>query len=347
MPLCRQRLNAATEEWDKAVLKSNTRLLKEHARITLCPEGFVRLDFDVSPMDNSGSKKEGVSRTYKGTDGYAPMFVYMGQEGYLINLEFREGKTHCQNGTPAFIRQSIRIAKRITNKPLLSVFDSGNDCVDNIIECRAEGSDFIIKRNLRKELPEDWLWIAETWGTKREVRLGKIEHIGDLLVSREELDDPVRLGFRVIVRTIDKHGQHMLIPEIEVETYWISLEHSVLTIIELYHAHGTSEQFHSEFKGDMGLERLPSGHFATNTRIMYLGLLAYNILRLIGQFSLEYDIYSSRRKKVFRRRLRSVIQDMIYLASRLVTKSNRWWISFGRHCPYYAVFRGLYCRWAA
>lgn len=346
-PTLRQRLNAATEEWDEAVLNANIRLLKKQARITLCPEGFVRLDFDVSPMDNSGSKKEGVSRTYKNVDGYAPMFVYMGQEGHLINLELREGKTHCQNGTPAFIRQSIRIAKRITAKPLLSVFDSGNDSVDNIIECRAEGSGFIIKRNLRKESLEDWLWIAETWGIKREVRPGKVEYTGDLWVSREELDDPVRIVFRVIERTIDKYGQYMLIPKIEVETYWTSLELPALTIIELYHAHGTSEQFHSEFKGDMGLERLPSGHFATNTRIMYLGLLVYNILRLIGQFSLEYDIYSSRRKKVFRRRLRSVIQDMIYLASRLVKKANRWWISFGRHCPYYAVFRGLYYRWAA
>lgn len=33
-------------------------------------------------FDNSGTKKEGVSRTYKGTDGYAPIFAYMGQEGY-------------------------------------------------------------------------------------------------------------------------------------------------------------------------------------------------------------------------------------------------------------------------
>jgi hypothetical protein len=345
-PTLRQRLNEATVKWDEAALEANTKLLKERAKITPCPEGFVRIDFDVSPMDNSGSKKEGVSMTYKMKEGFAPIFAYLGQEGYLINLEFREGKTHCQKGTPEFIRQTIRIAKRITTGPLLSVLDSGNDSVDNILECRAEGSEFTIKRNLRKETTEDWLWIAETWGTKREVRPGKLEYIGDLWVSHEGLEDPIRIVFRVIERTIDKTGQNLLVPEIEVETYWVSLELSPSEIIKLYNAHGTSEQFHSEFKTDIGLERLPSGYFATNTRIMYLGLFVYNILRLIGQSCLEYDVYKSGKKKVFRRRLRSVIQDIIYLASRLVRKANRWWISFGRHCPYCGVFRGLYFRWA-
>ena len=40
-------------------------------------------------MDNSNSNKEGVSRTYKGFDGYAPMMAYIGTEGYAINFELR------------------------------------------------------------------------------------------------------------------------------------------------------------------------------------------------------------------------------------------------------------------
>ena len=35
--------------------------------------GHIPLDADVAPMDNSGTRKEGVSRTCKGCDGYAPM----------------------------------------------------------------------------------------------------------------------------------------------------------------------------------------------------------------------------------------------------------------------------------
>ena len=37
--------------------------------------GFVSVDIDVSPFDNSGSHKAGVSRTYKNFDGYAPIFA--------------------------------------------------------------------------------------------------------------------------------------------------------------------------------------------------------------------------------------------------------------------------------
>ena len=348
-PTVRQRLDVAPPEWDKAALKSNTRLLKKYAEFTPCPEGYVFLNFDVSPMDNSDSKKEGVSRTYKKFDGFAPIFAYLGQnEGYMVNLEFREGKTHCQNGTPEFVRETIRVSHEITDYPLLSIFDSGNDDIKTIKACKAEGSDFIIKRNHRKESPDDWLWIAQTWGQAHEVRPGKTEYIGAIWVSHDELEDPVRIVFRVVMRNIDRSGKFLLIPEIEAESYWTLLELTPLRVIELYHLHGTSEQFHSEFKTDMDMERLPSGYFATNTRIMFLGMLAFNILRLIGQTSLEFDIYASKSKKVSRRRLKSVIQDFIYLACRYIAnKANRCWLSFGRHCPYYEVFRGLYYRWAA
>ena len=43
--------------------------------------GCVPVDIDVSPFDNSGSHKAGVSRTYKNFDGYAPIFAYIGTEG--------------------------------------------------------------------------------------------------------------------------------------------------------------------------------------------------------------------------------------------------------------------------
>ena len=54
---------------------------------------FVPLDIDVSPFDNSKTQKEKVSRTYKGFDGYAPILAYLGKEGYLIDVELREGSS--------------------------------------------------------------------------------------------------------------------------------------------------------------------------------------------------------------------------------------------------------------
>ena len=348
-PTLRQRLDAASAEWNNAYLEANTHLLKEKANIKPHSSGYVLLSFDVSPMDNSDSHKEGVSYTYKKVDGFAPMFAHLGEAvGYLLNLEFRHGSAHSQcESTPEFIRQTIPLAKRVVpGEKILSLFDSGNDSVDTIKECRAEGSDFIIKRNLRKESLEDWLAIAKEHGQAKELRPGKMEYSGRLTVAVENLEDPVNIAFRVIERTIDRKGQLLLTPEIEVETYWVSLLMDTEQVIEIYHLRGIFEQYHGELKTDMDLERLPSGYFSTNTRIMFTGMLAYNILRIIGQSAMDFNSYTCNFKKgIARRRIKSVIQDLIYLACRLVFRSNRWRILLGAGCPYYDTFSGLYYRW--
>lgn len=169
------------------------------------------LDIDVSPFDNSKTKKEGVSRTHKGFAGYVPIFAYLAEEGYAINGELREGKERCQKNTPLFLLQSIRLAKQLTNLPLLARLDSGNDSGDNIRVCLEEGADFIIKRNLRKESAEKWLKIAKEKGMRCLERPGKDVYLGSLFRNG------VRVVFRVIERTIRADGQILLFPEIGSE----------------------------------------------------------------------------------------------------------------------------------
>ena len=65
---------------------------------------YIPVDIDTSMMDNSKTKKEGVSRTYQGYDGYQPIFAYVGKEGYMLDCELRPGSQHCQKGTPEFIK---------------------------------------------------------------------------------------------------------------------------------------------------------------------------------------------------------------------------------------------------
>src|SRR5690606_18146781 len=102
-PTLRQRMNQAAlkDDWKTILLEESADLIRRlDATITpVMVDGlpYLPLDFDVSPFDNSNSEKEGVSRTYKGCDGYAPMLAYIGQEGYGVNVELREGSTHSQN----------------------------------------------------------------------------------------------------------------------------------------------------------------------------------------------------------------------------------------------------------
>jgi len=140
--------------------------------------------------------------------------------------------------------------------------------------------------------------------------------------------------------------------DIEANTWWTSLKFSAKEQIALSHAHGTSEQYHSEIKTDLDLERLPSGKFATNATMLSLGLVAYNILRLCGQGALKEqrrlpaEERAPLKKKVFRRRLRSVIQDLMYLAAQWVRHANRWRVVFWSNSPWGATWRGLYARFA-
>lgn len=347
-PTLRQRIEMGAGEFDPIVVEESAKMLRgARARISPCHDRLVALDVDVSPFDNSNTKKEGVSYTYKGYTGYSPIFAYLGNEGYMMNCELREGRQHCQKGTVRFLRETFRLAGLATRAKLLVRMDGGNDDVENIAECEKAGAHWLIKRNLRREDPEEWLYMAITEGRKTEPREGKKVWYGDTRVDVEGFDEPLRIVYKVTKRETDARGQMLLMPEaeVEVETWWTSLPDEPEKVVDLYHAHGTSEQFHSEVKSDMGLERLPSGKFAANALILRLGLMAYNILRLIGQAGLDLG-YVPGRGKVRRRRLRSVIQDLIYMACRVVKHARQVKLSFGRHDAWYPVWEGLYLKFA-
>lgn len=116
-----------------------------------------------------------MSRTYRGDYGYVPIFAYLGQEGYCVNTNLRPGKDHYQNETAEFLAQSIRYARLIASLPLLVRMDAGNDSRDNLRVCLTPETraDFIIRRNLRNESPEEWLALAKKEGTATQERVAR------------------------------------------------------------------------------------------------------------------------------------------------------------------------------
>jgi hypothetical protein len=146
---------------------------------------------------------------------------------------------------------------------------------------------------------------------------------------------------RVVERTVDKKRQQLLIPEIEIEGWWTSLLIDDAEVIQLYCDHGTSEQFHSEFKTDMDIERLPSGKFATNALVLGCSMLAYNILRWIGQNGL-LGPNSPKRNKAKRRRIKTVMQELMYVAVRMVRSARSFKLLFGKYTRSYEVFRQVF-----
>ena len=343
----RQRMDDIGDSLRSLILDENIRmLLANKIQPGVLSNGFAPVDIDVTPMDNSKSGKEGVSRTYKGYDGYAPMMAYIGTEGYAINFELREGKQHCQNGTVAFLQETIKLCKKLTDKPLLIRLDSGNDSIDNVAVLIQESCYFIIKRNLRRESKEEWFNMAkqhcQNVTTPRE---GKTIYIGSdwkTVTSKQfKQEFTLRAGYKITERTINKYGQFMFPVDIEVETWWTNLGETDREIMRLYHAYGECEQYHSEIKTDMDIERLPSGKFDTNALVLELTIIAYNILRMIGQGAIGGRAPRQKRD-VKRRRMRTVISNLIMMASHITTharqlimglgKSNIWRHIFADYC---------------
>ena len=220
----RQRMDDIGDSLRQTILEQNVEmLLANKIQPTALANGLVLVDIDVTPMDNSKSKKEGVSRTYKGFDVYAPMMAYIGTEGYAINFELREGKQHCQKGTVEFLLETIKLCHKMTDKPLLICLDSGNDSIDNVAVLMDTGCFFIIKRNLRRESTDDWFEMAKQYCQNvNSPRDGKTVYIGSdwkTVTSKQfNKEFTLRTGYEITERTIDKYGQFNLVPDVEVET---------------------------------------------------------------------------------------------------------------------------------
>jgi hypothetical protein len=347
-----ERLAGSSDIVVKGLDEANLRLLK---RVTPTPivvnrVSFPVVDGDTSPFDNSSSHKEGVSYTYKGFNGFQPMFFYVGTEGYILSSELRPGSQHCQKGTPEMIKETnAKLESLWPGKHFLYRLDSGNDAHDTIAAILhnneqgvTTGHFLLIKRNLRQESKEKWLQFASTLpqADVERPRPGKTVWKGNTVIHPEgkEIPEGLHIVFEVIERTTDYKGEPYLIPDIEVNTWWANIVTPADTAIELYHRHGTMEQFHSELKTDMNMERLPSSKMAVNKIVFATACLAYNTLRLIGQTAIKSKAYPCKNEIPSRKRLGKVISDLIDIAGKFIKHARKCLYKICCNNPWQPVF---------
>ena len=123
--------------------------------------------------------------------------------------------------------------------------------------------------------------------------------------------------------------------------YWTSLGVSDEEVIELYHNHAVCEQFHSELKTDMNIEQLPSGKFETNALILKLAMIAYNILRIIGNEAMKKKDMPIRHSTIKRRRLKTIIENLILIAGHLTVHAHKIKLALGRSNAWSTTFLRL------
>jgi hypothetical protein len=338
----RQRLDAKGAELRDACSELSVRLLQRTEAPITAHQGYVCCDIDTFVMDNSNTQKEDVGRTYQGIDGYTPIAAYLGNEGWNIGFELRAGTWHSAFETHYFYERLFPRVEQLApvDEVVLMREDSAFDSAQLLFAKAQERErlaalgrhlEFITKWNPRKQDKASWVARTEAAGTFVQTRAGKRVGLLDLTIERAWRKEKrhFRLVVQVTERTIDKKGQHLLVPEIELQGWWTSLDIAPTEVINLYKHHGTHEQFHSEIKSDLDLERLPSGKFDTNDAIVHLASFAYNCLRLLGQLGLTGEI-APIRHPAKRRRLKTVLQEIMYRAAKFVAHARKLILDFGR-----------------
>ena len=365
-PTFRQRLGylAILPDARKWVDDANVELLsrvKDFGLVKTAGGERLPVDIDVSVMVNDDCRKEGVGFTYHRIDGFAPIFATVGRLGYQLASELRPGNQHSQKEFPAFFRRSIGLVRRFYGGKILVRLDSAHDADDTLTtgfdlddeirrEVESGGLDFIVKRNARHE--DERKWIEQANG----------EHCEPAYSYCDEKDGHVDV-FRGVVshlRTKSTEARPLfcvwevkrmrrddeLLPRCSTATWWTNLAEDADTVIRLYHDHATCEQFHGELKTDMDVERLPSGDYKTNSLILALSTLAFNVLRRIGQTARQVEAEGGA-KRPERIRLRTVILNLMYVAAIDGSHGGRKYLRLGRNCHQAKTFQAVFRRLAA
>jgi len=316
-------------------------LARSKAPITSCATGHVCLDVDTTPQDNGKTKKEGVSRTYMpDLFGFAPIFAYAGEEGWCIHEEFREGRQHGQKGAPAVLRTSIQRLRELGVARILVRMDSAFDAAENYALATDEQVDFLVKGNPAHLRWEHWREEAAALPKSAWKRAGRNRKVAFLSRMESRHFEGREIAVRRVLKVTKRlawnledvpPGQRLLIRRwitFDLETWVTSLDLPGADLFDLYCEHATSEQFHSEIKSELDLERMPSGTFKTNALVLRLGTLAYNVLRLLGILGKGILKHRASAK---RRRLRTIIQELIHVPARILTGSNQIKLDIGHH----------------
>jgi len=352
----RQRFDAMGTDWSELADRINRAVLS--TQINGAPidfgalsTGHLPLDIDTFVMDQSDTAKEGVSWTYAGVQGYCPIALYLGTRGYCLELDLRPGSQHSACESEYNIERALATACAVAKAPLLLRADSGF-CSQHLISRTLEQAaslgprvDLLIKWNPRTAPVEQIAAqrCADTSTVWTVLREGKRECLWSQALDAVAVPvggpRSLRRLYRLTERTLDKKGQPLLLPEYVLEGWTTTLGPEVdhEQLIALYRDHATHEQFHAEFKTDMDLNRLPSGKFATNHLVCALAALAMNLLRIVGQHTL-HESDSPLRKAALRRRIKTVMQEMMYKAARIISHARGWVLGISGSDSGFAVF---------
>jgi hypothetical protein len=266
------------------------------------------------------SDKGDAQKSYKGIIGYHPMLGFLSDgrnEPICSYVKFRQGNASAQTD----ILEAVKHTKsQLSNNKKIEFFrsDSAAYQAEIINYCHLGGIKYTITADLDESVLEsistikqvDWKELYDRKGgfkTGREYAetvhtMQKSNHSFRLIVIRELIEQLPLFEF------YDKYKYHCIISNIKQE------QMSGQQVIWHHNGRGNAERFIEDGKYGLNLRYVPCGRFEANEVYFTIGILAYNLIKLM-QITVLPARWSKSAISTIKRRL-------FRLAAKVVNKSR-------------------------
>jgi hypothetical protein len=305
-----------------------------------CPE-FYPLDIDSSIFEQFAPKREGVETTYNGKLCYSPVFAFFGLERFCIHHRLAPGREKAVERIDEFVDETIAfVPEKIARNQVLARLDSGFYSRKTVESCQKAGIHYIVKARLSTVLEERTSAELESERFGVELRQWGGEFYGEFEYEPQGWKNPRRFVFCTQVKTHEDNGQRLLFPRARHQVLVTSLDRSIApeAVFRLYRRRGAVEEPIKEIKHDLDLEQLPSQHFGSNEVVLAVGIMAYNLLVMLGQMQAgapgktcesehgESGVALRRRIKTLQDRLLRVAAAVADHARKRFLRVPEWWL---------------------
>ncbi|MBI4411947.1 MAG: IS1380 family transposase [Deltaproteobacteria bacterium] len=286
-----------------------------------------KMTLDLDAMIIETDKRDALY-CYEKVKAYQPMNAYCPELGMVLAHEFRDGNVSPMEGYQRIIERCRKLLPQVRWIVRSDSAGYQNEFLDWMTDQRIA---YVMTARETEALQAEMI-SADGWrplildGFDLGEEITEVIHCPDA-GSRKELHRRMN-DRRYLALRKTKGQQEIFISQIVVTNDLTSTEEKVVT--KHRGRCGSIEHFHSQLKGGLGMDSLPSNDFKVNAAWYALGCLAHNLLRLI-QSSLFQEDWKKLEIKTFRFRF-------LRLAALVISKARRVILKFHKDHPIVPIY---------
>ena len=248
-------------------------------------DGPLTIDLDSTICETYGLAKEGArDHGYTGQRGYHPLLAVAAGTGDVLMARLRKGRANTARGAAHFLRETVgRVRYAGASGPLIVRADSGFYTHAMVTVCRETNVRYSITirqhatlRNLIDAIPEtDWTPIPYWMDGGADVAE---------TIHTPFQGAPDAVPVRLIVRRVKPtpNSQLALLVDYSYHGFITDRDGDTLELEADHRRHAEIENAIRDLKYGVGLNHLPSVHFAANAAWLAVQVMAHNLVWYVG-----------------------------------------------------------------